>query len=118
MTRNLKYKRQRSNMDVVDVYPDSIVDQCCLTIKQQIDRFKMTGEIPHAGDYQYVDDADNRTPIDNYMSDPVDISEKVEIVNGIVNEVNEKNRLAMETAKQESANNSTSVEDKSTEKAE
>ena len=46
MIRNLKYKRQRSNLDVIDVYPDSVVDQCCLTIKQQIDRFKMTGEIP------------------------------------------------------------------------
>lgn len=118
MIRNLKYKRQRSNLDVIDVYPDSVVDQCCLTIKQQIDRFKMTGEIPHAGDYQYVDDADNRTPIDNYMSDPVDISEKVKLVNSIVNEVNEKNRLSAQTDKTESANNSTSVEEKSTEKAE
>lgn len=118
MIRNLKYKRQRSNLDVIEEYPDSVVDQECLTIKQQIDRFKMTGEIPHAGDYQYVDDADNRTSIDNYMSDPVDIAEKVEIVNGIVNDINEKNRLAMETVKSESANNSTGVEDKSTEKAE
>lgn len=118
MIRNLKYKRQRSNLDVIDVYPGSVVDQCCLTIKQQIDRFKMTGEIPHAGDYQYVDDADSRTPIDNYMSDPVDISEKVDFVNSIVNEVNEKNRLSAQTDKTESANNSTSVEEKSTEKAE